>query len=176
MPIYKLLDHLFWININLLVIHKCPQIKKWQYKNYKNIIDKKTRLTRQRISTRFFYMQAVFATKSLEITNLMSANAFYILCQDRDIIDRRLCKLFPWHQNKIKMQMIKDATSHWPYYEVEWAKLIVAVSKWSETSSTSFLQNFVKYEAIRYLFKWNISRSVSWKKIILCASQRKYLL
>ena len=66
----------------------------------------------RKISTSFFYMQAVFATKSLEITNLMSANAFYILCQDRDIIDSRLCKLFPWHQNKIKMQMIKDATSH----------------------------------------------------------------
>ena len=107
-----------------------------------------------------------FCYKVSKITNLMSANAFYILCQDRDIIDSRLCKLFPWHQNKIKMQMIKDATSHWPYYEVEWAKLLVRVSKWSETSSTSFLQNFVKFEAIRYLFQWNISRSVSWRQTI----------
>ena len=69
--------------------------KKWQYRNYKKISLIKTKLTRQRISTSFFYMQTVFATKSLEITNLMSANAFYILCQDRDIIDSRLCKTIP---------------------------------------------------------------------------------
>ena len=66
MPIYKLLGHLLWININPLVIHKCPQMKKMAIKKLQKILLIKNPTNKTKDQQKFFYMQAVFATKSLE--------------------------------------------------------------------------------------------------------------